>query len=76
MGWRGYAWAIPPPTGTGRSVGGGLSVGRLLGWVMDENVGIEDKGSCLCCAAPLAKSCQNLSQVAKNIVALFMNASE
>ena len=32
----GYAWATPPPTGTGMSVGGGFSVVRLSGWVMGQ----------------------------------------
>ena len=34
-GGSGYAWATPPPTGTGRSVGGGLFVGTLSGWIKE-----------------------------------------
>ena len=32
-GGSGYAWATPPPASTGMSVGEGLSVVRLPGWV-------------------------------------------
>ena len=31
----GYAWATPPPIGTGRSVGQGLWGWELLGWVTE-----------------------------------------
>ena len=50
-GGSGYAWATPPPTGTGMSVGGGLSGEELSGWVMDENGGLKDCGPKECGAA-------------------------
>ena len=38
----GYERATPPPTCTGRSVGGGFSGEELVGWVMGENGGLQD----------------------------------
>ena len=40
-----------PPTGTGRSVGGGLSGGELSGWVKDENDELQNCGPQECGAA-------------------------
>jgi len=50
-GGSGYAWATPPPTGTGRSAEGRFSGVGLSGWVKDENDGLQNCGPQECGAA-------------------------